>query len=171
MGGLKSTNEKEGCGEVLCSSCYNYLKPLHSKERQHARGDFLWHRTKPSIATWKTYGYKVPDHCLIRLLPHHPQVWIDRGTTFLALGYGELAAADSYKAHLLYCAASAEQIKAQDPSDGSLTAKVLGTVLSKLPQTEDQSAESHCILVFSNINRMHQQAYIILAQNLSYLNA
>ena len=113
----------------------------------------------------------IQNHCLIRLIPHHPQAWIDRGTTFLALGYGELAVADGYKAHLLCCAASAEQIKAQEPGDGSLTAKVFSTILSKLPQRQDQSVESHCILVFSSIDRMHQQAYTILAQGLLSLNA
>ena len=113
----------------------------------------------------------IQDHCFIRLLPYHPQVWIDRGATFLALGYGELAAADGYKAHLLCRAASVEEIKAREPGDGSLTAKVFSTILSKIQQTEDQSLESYCVLVFSSIDIMHQRAYTILVKGLLSLNA
>ena len=28
----------KGCSAVLCSSCYSFLRPLHSKSRQHASG-------------------------------------------------------------------------------------------------------------------------------------
>ena len=61
--------------------------------------------------------------------------------TFLTLGYGELAAADAYKAHLLCNAASVEAMKARESGDGSLTAKVFNTILSKFPQAEHQSLE------------------------------
>ena len=45
VGGSKSTNEKRGCRKLLCSSCYNYLRPLHSKERQMRAGYLTKRRT------------------------------------------------------------------------------------------------------------------------------
>ena len=70
---------------------------------------------RPRQLPGRPMEFRVQDHCLIRLLPHHPQVWVDRGATFLALGYGELAAADGYKAHLLCHATSAKEIRLGNP--------------------------------------------------------
>ena len=113
----------------------------------------------------------IHDHCLIRLVPYHPQVWIARSASFLALGYGELAAADAYKAHLLCCAASVEGLKAQEPGDGSLTAKVFSEILSKLPQGDNQSLKAYYLIIFSSIKRMHERAYLLMAQALVCHNA
>ena len=108
----------------------------------------------------------IQDYGMIRLLPYHPQVWVARAATFLKLGYGELATADAYKAHLLCKAASVEGMKAREPGDGSLTAKVFGTILSELPQAETQSLPAYYIQVFSSINRTHGNAYLLMAQGL-----
>ena len=108
---------------------------------------------------------------MIRLLPYHPEVWVGRAATFLELGYGELATSDAYKAHLLCKAASVEEMKAQEPDDGSLTAKVLGTILSKLPQLENQSLEAYYQQISSSINRTHANAYLITAQGLMSVSA
>lgn len=108
---------------------------------------------------------------MIRLLPYHPQVWVARAATFLRLGYGELATADAYKAHLLCKAASVKEMKAREPGDGSLTANVFGTILSKLPQSENQSLEAYYQQVFSSINRTHENAYLLMAQGLLCVSA
>ena len=113
----------------------------------------------------------IQDYCMIRLLPYHPQVWIARAATFLKLGYGEPATSDAYKAHLLCKAASIEEMKAREPEDGSLTAKVFGTILSKLPQAENQSIEAYYLQVFSSINRTHEHAYLLMAQGLMSVSA
>ena len=113
----------------------------------------------------------IQDHCQIRLLPYHPQVWVDRAATFLALGYGELAAADAYKAHLLCFAASVDELKAREPGDGSLTAKVFSAILSTIPQAENQSSEAYYLVVFASIERMHEQAYLVMAQGLLSMSA
>ena len=113
----------------------------------------------------------IQDHCLIRLLPYHPQVWVSRAATFLALGYGELATADAYKAHLLCCAASVEGLKTREPGDGSLTAKVFSTILSKLPQGEHEPLEAYYLLVFSSIERIHERAYLVMAHGLLSMSA
>ena len=113
----------------------------------------------------------IQDHCLIRLLPYHPQVWVTRAATFLTLGYGELAAADAYKAQLLCNAASVDAMKAQEPGDGSLTAKVLNTVLSKLPQAKHQSSEVYYLLISSSIKRMQEHAFLLMAQGLMCISA
>ena len=113
----------------------------------------------------------IQDYRMIRLLPYHPQVWIARAATFLALGYGELASSDAYKAHLLCKAATVEEIKAREPGDGSLTAKVFGTILSKLPQSENQSLEAHYQQIFSSIKRMHENAYFLMAHGLLSVSA
>ena len=93
---------------------------------------------------------------MVRTQPYHPQVSVNRGTTFLTLGYGELAVADSYKAHILCRAASVEEIKVREPGDGSLTAKVMSAILSKRPQAENESLEAYYLLVFSGIKKTHQ---------------
>ena len=108
---------------------------------------------------------------MVRTLPYHPQVWVDRGATFLTVGYGELAVADSYKAHLLFRAASVEEITAREPGDGSLTANVFSAILSKLPQAENESLEAYYLLMFSGIKKTHQRAYFIMAQGLLSMNA
>ena len=108
---------------------------------------------------------------MIRLLPYHPQVWIDRAATFLTLGYGELAAADAYKAHLLCYAVSIDELKARKPGDGSLTARVFSVILSKLPQAKDETLEAYYLLFFSGIHKIHERAYIILAQGLLCMGA
>ena len=113
----------------------------------------------------------IQDYCMIRLLPYHPQVWAARAATFLKLGYGELASADAYKAHLLCKAASVEEIKAREPGVRNLTAKVFGTILSKLPQAENQSIKVYYIQVFSSINRTHEHAYLLMAQGLMSVSA
>ena len=68
---------------------------------------------------------------MVRTQPYHPQVLVDRGATFLTLGYGELAVSDGYKAYLLCRAASVEVIKVREPGDGSLTANIMSVILSK----------------------------------------
>ena len=108
---------------------------------------------------------------MIRLLPYHPQVWIARAATFLRLGYGELATSDAFKAHLLCKAASVEEMKAREPEDGSLTAKVIGTILSKLPQSDNQSLEAYYQQIFASINRTHANAYLLMAQGLLSVSA
>lgn len=113
----------------------------------------------------------IQDCCIIRLLPYHPQVWIARAATFLKLGYGELAISDAYKAHLLCKAASVEEMKAREPGDGSLTAKVISTILSKLPQSENQSLEAYYQQIFSSINRTHGNAYLLMTQGLLCVSA
>ena len=113
----------------------------------------------------------IQDYCTIRLLPYHPQVWIARAATFLKLGYGELATSDAYKAHLLCKAATVEEMKAREPGDGSLTAKVFGTILSKLPQLENQSLEAYYQQIFSSINRTHESAYLLMAEGLLCVSA
>ena len=70
---------------------------------------------------------------------------------------------DAYKAHLLCKAASVEEMKAREPDDESLTAKVFDTILSKLPQSENQSLEVYYHQIFSSINRTHENAYLLIA--------
>lgn len=113
----------------------------------------------------------IQDYCMIRLLPYHPQVWVARAATFLKLGYGELATSDAYKAHLLCKAASVEEMKVREPGDGSLTAKVLGTILSKLPQSGNQSLEAYYQQTFASTNRTHANAYLLMAQGLMSVSA
>ena len=48
-----------------------------------------------------------------------------------------------YKAHLLCYSASVEGLKAREPGDESLTANVFSTILSELPQAENQSIEAY----------------------------
>ena len=108
---------------------------------------------------------------MVRTQPYHPQVWVNRGATFLALGYGELAVADSYKAHLLCRVASVEEIKGREPGDGSLTANVFSAILSKLPQAENESIEAYYLLIFSGIKKTHQRVYFIMAQGFLSMNA
>ena len=57
-------------------------------------------------------------------------------------------------------------MKAREPDDGSLTAKAFGTILSKLPQSENQSLEAYYNQIFSSINRTHENAYLLMAQAL-----
>ena len=76
-----------------------------------------------------------------------------------------------YRAHLLCYAASVEELKARELGDGSLPAKVFNTILSKLPQAENQSLEAYYLLVFSSIKMMHERAYLIMAQGLLSMSA
>ena len=108
---------------------------------------------------------------MVRTQPYHPQVWVDRGATFLTLGYGELAVSDSYKAHLLCRAASVEEIKVREPGDGSLTANVFSAILSKRPQAKNESWEAYYLFIFSGIKKTHQRAYFVMAQGLLSMNA
>ena len=62
-------------------------------------------------------------------------------------------------------------MKARQPDDGSLTAKVFGTILSKLPQSENQSLEAYYQQIFSSINRTHENAYLVMAQALMSVSA
>ena len=44
-------NGQAGCGAMICNSCYNFYRPLHSKSRQHASGirrrDDLYRHRRP----------------------------------------------------------------------------------------------------------------------------
>lgn len=62
-------------------------------------------------------------------------------------------------------------MKAQEPDDGSLTAKVLHTILSKLPQAKHQSLEVYYLLIFSSIKRMQEHAFLLMAQGLMCISA
>ena len=72
---------------------------------------------------------------------------------------------------MLCYAASVEELKAREPDDGSLPAKVFSTILSKLPQAENQSLEAYYLLVISSIKMMHERAYLIMAQGLLSMSA
>ena len=72
---------------------------------------------------------------------------------------------------MLCYAANVDELKVREPGDGSLTAKVFSTLLSELPQGENESIEAYYLVVFSSIERMHERAYLIMAQGLLSMSA